>query len=505
MSAQATWRSATSTHFVVYTEGSEASAKEIAVKLEKFEFVMRAVSGVTRPGSPIRTKVYMMPDSAAVQATMPFGGSPGVAGYFDGDMRGPYAVMTRSDTGESFGLAAQTVLFHELSHQFMFRFFPAAYPTWYVEGFADFYGTMTIDQKDRVEIGRPLDNRFLAFTGNNWMPIAKVLSARNYGDVTDVSMLYSEGWLLVHYLSTADKRSGQLQKYLSAINTGASFEDAARVAFGDLGELNKELLDYSDRNRQRTIVLPFKQIDPGKVELATLTPAQQALIGYDIRLNAGVPASAIAEFADQVAVAAKRFPDDAYALDILTESLRRAGRDKDALDAVAHWIQVAPTDGLPLMHQAAIELAALRAAKETDPAKWNAVRHLLVRANTLTPNNPRILRTYYDTYAAQGLPAPQNAQVALLAAFDLLPEVEGLRLEVALDFERRGEYQDAIRTIKPIAYTLRADADLSPAQKAREAKEKARYRMAGQPAEEGDTPRKVLERLERELSDAKPK
>src|SRR3569623_2819863 len=107
---------------------------------------MRAVSGVTRPGSPIRTKVYMMPDSAAVQATMPFGGSPGVAGYFDGDMRGPYAVMTRSATGESFGLAAQTVLFHELSHQFMFRFFPAAYPTWYVEGFADFYGTMTIDR-----------------------------------------------------------------------------------------------------------------------------------------------------------------------------------------------------------------------------------------------------------------------------------------------------------------------------------------------------------------------
>jgi hypothetical protein len=157
------------------------------------------------------------------------------------------------------------------------------------------------------------------------------------------------------------------------------------------------------------------------------------------------------------------------------------------------------------MHKAAIEMAALRAAKETDPEKWKALRRLLGQANTLTPNDPRILRTYYDVYAAQGGLPPESAQATLVQAFDLLPEAEDLRLEVALDFERRGEFQDAITTIKPIAYTLRADSDLSPAQKARRDKEKARYRLAGQPADDGDTPRKVLERLERELAAAKTK
>jgi len=498
--AHAAWRSATSTHFIIYTEGSTQNAHDLAARLEKFEFVMRTLAGVKQPGSPVRTKVFMMNSSAAVQATMPFGGGSGVAGYFDGDIRGPYAVMTRSDSGEEFALGAETVLFHELSHQFMFRFFPAAYPSWYVEGFADFYGTMTIDPKDRVELGRPLENRLMAFGGNNWLPLTKILGARNYGDVGDVGMLYSEGWLLVHYLTTTNKRPGQLKTYLDAINNGVSFEAAAKQAFGDLGKLDTELHLYSGNAKQQTLVLPFKPIDTGPIQTATLNPAQDAMIGYDIRLFAGVPASQVSAFCDRVEEAAKRFPDDPYALGLLTEAQRLAGRNDAALATITHWIQVAPQDGIPLMHKAAITIAALRGAKNSDAAQWKDVRGMLVAANSLTANDPRILSTYYDLFAAQSAVPPVNAQAALVQAFDLLPEDDELRMTVALDFERRGELQQAITTIRPLAYRLRGDADKSPADKAREDKARERYLLAGEDAKPV-SPRTVLDRLERELHD----
>lgn len=501
--AFAAWHAATSTHFVVYTEGSTQSARNLATKLEKFEFVLRTISGVTRLGSPVRTKVYMMKTSGAVQDTMPFGGGGGVAGYFSGDMRGPFAVMTRSDEGETFGLAAQTVLFHELSHQFMFRYFPAAYPSWYVEGFADFYGTMQIGPKDVVEIGKPVENRYLGVRDNQWLPLDKLLLARSYGDVSDVSLLYSEGWLLVHYLSTTKNRPGQLKAYLSAINGGASFAAAAKIAFGDVAKLDGELRDYAGRAKLQTLILPFKPIDPGAIDVRDLSDAENALIGDDIRLSSGVPASEIGGFATRLADTAKRWPDDPYALSLLTEAQRLAGRSVEARAAVDRWMKVAPNDGLAVMNSALLTIAALRDGKVTDPARWNEARKLYVQANKLTPDEPRILRAFYESYLAQGQLPPMGAQNGLVTAFELLPEVEELRYMVALDFEQRGYIEDAIAVIRPLAYRVRSDAEKSAREKARDADARGKYRMAGQ--SDPESPRTMLERLEKMLAEKSKK
>lgn len=504
VAAHASWRTATSKSFVVYTEGSLASAKEMATKLEKFEFVMRFCAGVTRPDSPIKTRVYLVEDSKKVQATMPFGGSDGIAGYFDGSMRGPYAVMGRSDEGGQYGLSSQTVLFHELSHQFMFRFFPAAYPSWYTEGFADFYGTMFIGPKDVVEIGRPLENRYLGFQGNDWLPLSKLLVARTYSDVPNVYMIYSEGWLLVHYLSTTKNRPGQLKAYLNAINGGQSFEAAAKSAFGDIAKLDTELHDYAGRSKNNALVLPFKPIDVGTIDLRELSPAENALTWFDIRLSSGVEAAEAGNFADHVATAAKPFPDDPYALSILTDAQRLAGRDAAAMTTVDHWIKVAPTDGFALMNKAQLTIKTLQAAKVTDKAKWEVARDMLLEANRLNPNQPRILRAYYEYYTAQGILPPAGAQNGLVAAFELLPETDELRFMVAVDFENRGYIDDAIAIIRPLAFALRSEAEKTPKQKAREADAKTKYRLAGQ-NDDPDTARDVLARLERKKAEGKDK
>src|SRR5688500_14227417 len=89
--AAAEWKEATTTNFVVYSEGPEARLREFATKLEKFDFVLRAYHGVKAPPSPIKLKVYLLPNIAAVGK---MAGGAGVAGYYIPSARGLMMVGT---------------------------------------------------------------------------------------------------------------------------------------------------------------------------------------------------------------------------------------------------------------------------------------------------------------------------------------------------------------------------------------------------------------------------
>lgn len=494
--AGATWRTASSTNFTVYTESSEASARALAEKLEKFQAVLRVMSRVKARPNAVPIRVFMMPSQDAVKATMPFP-NDGVAGYYDDDIRGSYTVMPRMSIGEDDGTFAQIVLFHELTHQYMFHNAPGAYPTWYVEGFADFYGTTKIASNDVARVGTPLEARYQALNGNDWIPLSQVLGARHYGDVNNIYLLYSEGWLLVHYLSTTSARPGQLDAYLKAIHDGASFEAAAIKAFGNVAAFDRELRDYAAVQKHQVIDLPFKKLDPGPITLRTLTPAQGAMVPFQIRLSSGVAAGEFPAFEQRLRSAAAPYPDDPTVLSVLTDAAMLVDKYDDARTTVTHWLNVAPQDPQALMYNGMLEVERLRAAKETDPKRWAAARQPLLAANRIAPRTPRILKAYYESFTAQGVLPPVGAQNGLVAAFDIMPENGELRQMVASDFEARDMIPDAIATIRPLAFKVRASGEQSAKDKAREDKSKARYRLAGADPTTGETAREMLERLEK--------
>lgn len=501
--ADAAWHVASSDHFIVYTQGNDAGARDAAARLEKFQFVLRFLTGAKQPSSPVKVSVFMLPSEGAVQATMPFGGSDSIAGYYDTAMRGPYAIMSRAMTGGmsdprdhagDTALKGQQILFHELTHHFTRQYFPAAYPTWYSEGFADYVGSMQIAANDVVTIGEPVNNRYLSFEMNDWLPVPKMLKARNYADVGgNVFLLYSEGWLLVHYLSNTKARPGQLRAYLTALNAGKPFDEAA-AAFGDLGKLDGELRGYAARGSLSAIVLPFKAINTGPIEARALTPPEEAMLPFDMRLYAGVPQAEAGAFADRVAAAAARFPDDPHALSVLVDAQRLAGRSADAAKAANHWAAVAPGDGLAIAAKAAAQADQLAAARVRDVAAWQEVRRLYADAAKKAPNQPRILRGFYETYRSQGVMPPESAQNALFTAFELLPQQDELRHEVAADFEQRGMIDEAIAVIRPLAFESTNPDELSPGERAKRDRERSTHRLAGD--DDAETPRQMLKRLE---------
>ncbi len=492
--AQAEWREIRTAHFLVYGEDTEARLRQFAEKLEKFNYVLRTYHNTPAPNAPNRLRVFLLPSIGAVEG---MAGSRGVAGYYVREARGQLLVgVLRIDASRH--IDSENVLLHEYTHHFMFQYFPATYPAWYVEGFAEFWGETRFLANNVVEVGWPAEHRFESFQLGRWLPVDRLLSAQSYGDVPEIDLLYAEGWLLVRRTFDDRERRQQLQLYLNAINQGVPNRDAATRAFGNLGRLNSELYDYAGRGRFEVLRLPFRELPVGDVTVRTLRPAEQALIEYELRFSQGaISHREIADFARDVRSRAAAFPDDPFALGLLTEVERLAGNREAASTAAERWIRADPRSGRALMNQAFLRIEALGTAGATDAAAWNAARQLIVRANQLTPNDPLILEAYYDSYRAQRVVPPEPAQAALYTAMELAPGDDELRFKVAIDFEQRDMIPDAIAIIRPVAFRS-SHANETERQRRRREALREWHRTAGD--ERHESAADMLARLQQRLA-----
>jgi hypothetical protein len=496
--AQAEWREARSNNFLVYSESGEQQLREFTAKLEKFHFILRAMHNIARNPPPNRLHVYLLRNIDAVQRSL--GGAAGVAGYSIFNARGPILVGTRQSGGQNaYMIDPEPILLHEYAHHFMYGYFPATYPTWYAEGFAEFWGQTQISDANVVRIGAPAGNRFYSFQGNRWMPIDRILAARSYADARgDVDLIYAEGWLLNRYLFTNSARSGQLTRYLTLINQGRSYEQAMQEAFGnDIGALDADLRHFAAQSQFPILDVPFRAIDVGEITIRLLRPAETALIAQDIRLGQEIPAREAADFARNVSGIAAHYPDDPFALEILIEAQRLAGNAAAAATAADHLLRIAPDNPRGLMHKGLLQAEALGAAHSTDDAAWDAARQLILRANRLAPTDPLILEAYYDSFVAQNVLPPASAQNAFFRALQLAPGDPELRYRVAADFERRDMIPEAIAVIRPTALALREVGDEGERERHRREQEEERNRPAGQARHE--TAREMLTRLQARL------
>ena len=491
--AMAEWREVTSTNFVVYTEGSEQEARDYTAKLEKYNYVLRQLHHVNQPAQAPRFRVFLLENLNALQSMADARGS-GLAGYYIPSARALMFVGFRA-AGASRGFDPDLILFHEYVHHFMYQYFPATYPVWYSEGYAELLATTRFLDDNVVEIGNLQEGRFNSFVQGRWLTARRLLTAHSYADFPDIDLLYAEGWLLARYMFENEPRRQQIQSYLTAINQGMSYEDAMNRFVGEnASQLNDELFEYSHRGRFSVLRLPFRTIDVGPINVRTLSPAEQALIEQEIKVSQGVPQNEMAERAETIREIASRFPDDPFALNLLAEAEQLAGNLAAAGAAADHLVQVAPNHPRGLMRKGLIDVERLRAAGSTDRAAWEAARAYLRRAINAAPNDPIVQQAYYDSFTAQGVMPPADAQNALYTAHELAPSDPELNYKLAHDFEQRGMVREAIAIIRPDAFRSPLRRGESEAERERRERREDRYRQAGTVRHE--TAREMLARLE---------
>lgn len=508
-SARAAWHEATSNHFIVYSEGTQRDASDFAAKLERFNFVLRTMRpppAGTTPG--LRLRVFLLRNQNAVQEFV-----GGAAGYYISDARGLMLVGTRVREGMSSDIRSgrnivdidpESVLFHEYTHHYTFQYFPAAYPVWYSEGFAEFWGSTRILDHDVVEVGLPANHRFSTFQDLGWLPLNRVLAAHNYSEAPgeNVYLLYAEGWLIVRYLFDHPERQQQINEYLRLVNQGVEFSEAARRAIPDMGSFDSALNAYSGGGRFSVVRLPFRTIDVGPITVRDLRPAEEAMLSDEIRVSQGYRQRDAAQYASEIRGRANRFPDDPFAIRLVMESQFLAGNNAEAAAAADRLLAIEPAHARALMTKGLVQMAGLVAAHSNDQAAWNAARQFLVRAKNAARQDPVVLSAYYQSFRMQNVVPPEDAQNALYDAMELAPSDDELRYLLARDYESRNMIPEAIAIIRPVAYQVPYRANEGEGERRARREREARDRQAGR--EWHENAREMLVRLEARARQAAP-
>lgn len=321
--AQAEWWEARTDHFIVFSESSQKDAKEFAEKMERLDISLRSLQNVrfsSATSDSRKLTVFRFGDTDDIGR---LAGQMGIAGFYIPNLGGSVSFTpARSDFAKASGsllgsrgvsektkLDPQQVLFHEYTHHFMFQHFTAAYPSWYVEGFAETAATIVLKPDGSFHLGNPPQYRSDALF-NSMMNVSaeRLLASTNKPTGEDFYGWYTIGWLLNHYLTFEPTRLGQLKQYLRAINSGTRPADAARQAFGDLDKLNRELIGYKSRKDLPGIDVKIANFSPPTVDIRRLAADEEAIMKVRMRAKRGVDKKLAPDVARDAREVAAKYP-----------------------------------------------------------------------------------------------------------------------------------------------------------------------------------------------------
>lgn len=457
--AEANWLRAETESFIIYSDGNEKSLREFAQTLQRFDKTLRVLTNVAFEGEENKLPIYLLPTGKDVAklATGSRGGS--ISGFYMPARDGSFALSHREKNDGVTGTpAAQQVLFHEYAHHFMKRYVTAAFPAWFIEGFAEYYSTTDFNKEGKAEIGRPVYRRAYGLLEMPKIPAEKLLferpsAMRNSGQI---DVYYGRAWILTHMLYHNPARGGQLGNYIRAINNGTDPKQAATDAFGDLGELDRDLNRYingklSYRNSRDTIP-PVTDI-----RITALSTIEDALMPLRLeRMAASGDTERRTKARDDLGKLAALHGGEAevqYEFAAAEWAMGRETRDLAAVKAALDKALAAKADHVRAnVLLGRLKLHQLDDAGEDDAAAWREARRPIQLANRTDPNDPVPLYAYFRSFLSEGKRPPDIAIKALERAFVLAPENIELRVSYAFALANQGNFDAAVKLAQSVAF-----------------------------------------------------
>jgi hypothetical protein len=471
----ANWKEAETTHFRIYSSGDEAGLKKFAERLEYFHGLLRLATGASDAGRPlVKVRIYLVPTVNDVKR-FSTNSNPNTGGFYRVGNDGAIAVVPRLTDGGS--LTGEATLYHEYAHHYMMQYTPAAYPAWYVEGFAEIASTASFERKGAITFGKAAQHRQYELDSGMSYPVPGLLDGSYLNDEEKGRRWsYGDAWLVSHYLTFTDKRRGQFRDYLNAVNAGKPMAEAAKV-FGDLGELDGEVRRYLANRKFPYRAVPIEAGKVGPVTVSQLDPAQDALIEYRL------------DFKGKISLPSKDEADENDGKEDFDERLAKAKRERDEwmarLEAIATkysdypagWLlladarctiqqyqacavaadralALAPSSQRGLVRKAQALLGLARdLSADKRKASVEQARDMLLDANAADPNDPLAFEYFYRSYAVLGQRPDADGMLALATVVDLVPQMASSRLTLAQEYMQRSKWIEARKTLRPLAYS----------------------------------------------------
>lgn len=441
--AQAEWRRAESANFVVYGNVAESQLRERVVLLEDFDRLLRMLASGDEGRSP-KLHIYMISGIGDLRMIRPV--PDGIAGYYIATDDGIAAFVD----GRAEGRGNETLL-HEYTHHFMRQHMHAAYPLWYVEGFAEYFSTVRFASR-HIDIGDYSRGRAYQILSGQWLPMERVLAGGTAGLSREaMSAYYAQSWLLVHYFHSNPQRQQALARLLRASRRGGDARSALQAATG----LTPEQLTEELRRYIRPGTITYRRAPrgggaPTAVTVTAMPPATGDLILYEAALRVGIVEENRQPYLQRIRAAAARYPDDPFAMRVLAHAELLHGDENAADRLLDRLLAPSPNDADLLYLKGMRYLVAAQSDSPPEGAAASA-RTWFARARAADPNHYQALARYVESLRGGAEFDSDEARDLLVEASRLAPQVASIALNTANVLINRGDYDQAIRLLTPLA------------------------------------------------------
>ncbi len=451
--AQAAWKEATSENFIVYSDGGEPELVSFTQRVEKFDQVLRIMTGLKQPPTPVKVRIYLVAGSDGVRELDPR--HRPIAGLYTSRIAGGFALVDRERARNKFSTDGETVLYHEYSHHFMAQYFPNAYPVWYQEGFAEYFASTAFNKDGSIDVGRIEMTDLPALNTEPWLSTQQLMNdTLEQLPQKEWAHFYAQGWLLTHYLFHNSTRHAQFKEYLILRAQGVPHAEALQKAF-DLNDeqLGAELRAYFVGRKLHFSRLTTEGVKAPEVTIRALSQPEGDCLLLSVRLELGFPEAEKQKLMEQVRAKAARFRGNEYAQGMLAEAEVHYGDRARGRELLQAQLASSPNDRRAMLSLAGLELETEQADESSRLAADRRARELAAKANRLAQNDPEALFLFYLSFAHEANGPSQNAIDALEEAFRYLPQCQPIALAEARQYLRDDKPDNAIAVLKPIAYS----------------------------------------------------
>ena len=443
--ALADWKKYESPRFELYSSGSDREAREMLIELEKFDYVLRLFMGQDVNSVPHRKlPIYLVSDSGL--GTIWPGARDRIAGFYTSSDEDIFAVATRGENNHT--------LKHEYAHHFMMADLSYPYPSWFVEGFAEYYAPTEFRARD-TRVGIPNHNRAMALSYLGWISMSELLSNRPMVKARNSDSYYPLAWLLTHWFMGDQTRRQQLAAYLQAIGSGTDSVTAFQNATGlTPTELRRTLRRYMN-GRIPYVGLKTEYPVPS-IEVTALPESADDLLLLGQRLKSGSTEENRQYTLEEIRRKAARYPDDILALLILAHAELHNARDPEkAAEVLDHLLALDPThiEALQYMARAKMDLVdkAFEANDEAAARRYRQEAQTALRTAYAADdaNYATFLLMAENRRAEPNYPTANDLEILSLA-YTLAPQLSEARFYYADALLRHERNAEAIAVIEPL-------------------------------------------------------
>ena len=343
-----------SEHFIVTSGISEENTRRFVENLENFRTVLNAVyfESTENKNTNPKLEIYLLNDNdfsvvmpkkpSQVAGVMTYctSGLHMVSGFYGN------SVQKTKDATNLNENDSQIILFHEYSHVFMFQLSGPIYPAWFIEGFADFYGTVKVTPSNAV-IGMAPSMRVSTLSRGLQFDYDYLLRderPKNMSYENYMPMLYAQSWLLTHYLLSDNERRKKFANYLIAIHNGedrvAAFEKYVGIKTKDL----PKILGKYDTELKANVYNFKENLNPGTISFSKLPDINPDLVLWDASLRTCLARKHKEEVLHKIQNASLKYADNLYVQEILAHAELIAGDKEKALNFYKERVEQNPNN-----------------------------------------------------------------------------------------------------------------------------------------------------------------